>query len=175
LAKDLNKNVADAIAALNKPASPVLTALISTAFSETIRLYIKHKRQRYLIEAIKNNQENIIKYSEICIELLYTIRGDMKTYYAENYKPIKETWNSASGEKRQKPTKAMLDLNDQLIDALGVLQALEVTYGALPAAHADLTKAVTKTTLNLEGIQKLYSSGKRLQMLYTELKNADDQ
>lgn len=173
LAKDLNKNVADAAAALKIPASPASTALISTAFSEAAKLFIEHKRQKYLIEAISKNQENIEKYSGICIGLVYTIRGNMKTYYVENAEPVKKAWNAATGEKRQKQTEAMLDLNDRFIAALEVLKALEAAYAAIPAAHADLSKAIAKPRLNLEGIQQLYSSGLHLQRLYTELKTAD--
>jgi hypothetical protein len=53
------------------------------------------------------------------------------------------------------------------------LQEVEVTYSAIPRAHADLSRAIKDNKLDLEGIQQLYSSGMRLQRLYTELKKAN--
>jgi len=173
LAKDLNKNASDAAKALKLPATSTELSLFSTAASEAARLYIENKRQRYLMDAIRKNQENVQKYSDLCIELIHIIRGNMKTYYVEKYEPIGIAWNAATGEKRQKQTEAMLALNEQFTNALGVLQEVEVTYSAIPKAHADLSKAIKDSKLDLEGIQQLYSSGIRLQRLYTELKKAN--
>lgn len=170
MAKDLNKNAKDAMAALKMQAAPTEVALFSTAASEAARLYIEHKRQDYLIETLQKNQDSVQKYSDTCIELIRTITGDMKTYYVEKYEPIRIAWNASSGENRQKQTEAMLTLNEQFVNALGVLQELEASYDAIPRAHADLSKSIKSPKLDLEGIQELYSSGKRLQELYAELK-----
>jgi len=173
LARDLNKNTSDAARALKVPTTPTELSLFSTAASEAARLYIENKRQGDLIDALRKNQNNVQKYSDLCIELIHIIRGNMKTYYVEKYEPIRKAWNAASGEKRQKPTEAMLALNEQFTNALGVLQEVEVTYTAIPKAHADLSRAIKDSKFDLEGIQQLYSSSMRLQRLYTELKKAN--
>jgi hypothetical protein len=173
LTKDLNKNAADAAKALKVSVSSNDMALFSTAASEAARLYIEHKRQDYLIDAINKNQENVQRYSNLCIELIHTIRGNMKAYYVEKYEPIKNAWNTSSSEKRHKQTEAMLNLNEQFTTAMGVLQELEGAYRAIPNANADLSRAIKDTKLDLEGVQQLYSSGKRLQRLYSELQKMD--
>ena len=173
LAKDLNRNASDAAKALKVPATPAELSLFSKAASEAARLYIENKRQGDLIDALRKNQDNVQKYSDLCIELIHIIRGNMKTYYVEKYEPIRKAWNAAPGEKRQKQTEAMLALDEQFTNALGVLEQVEVTYSAIPKAHADLSKAIKDNKSDLEGIQQLYSSGMRLQRLYTELKKAN--
>ena len=170
LAKDINKNAIEAAKALKVSVSPNDMALISTAASEAARLYIEQKRQGYLIDFIRKNQEVVQKYSDACIQLIRIIRGNLKTYYVEKYEPIKNAWNASSGQGRQKQTEAMLSLNEQFTTALGVMQELESVYTALPKAHAELIKSINNPKLDLQGVQELYTSGKRLQRLYTELK-----
>ena len=170
LAKDINKNASDAATALKITVPSGNMALISTAASEAARLYIEHKRQGYLIDAIKNNQDLVQQYSDACIALIHIMRGNLKAYYADKLEPIKVAWNASSGKGRQQQTESMLSLNEQFATALGVLQELEKTYTALPKAHAELTKSINNPSLDLEGVQQLYSSGMRLQRLYSELK-----
>jgi hypothetical protein len=169
LAKDLNKNTTDAVKALGLDASAQGIALFSTAASEAARLYIENQRQKYLKQAIEKNQVNVTNYSVLCVSLLHTIRGNVKAYYADRTEPIKNAWNSTAGEKRQKNTEAMLNLNEQYADAMRVLQELETAYDALPEAHVDLAKAIETPEFDVAGIQKLYASAKRLQQLYGEL------
>jgi hypothetical protein len=170
LAKDINKNASDAATALKITVPSGNMALISTAASEAARLYIEHKRQGYLIDAIKNNQDLVQQYSDACIALIHIMRGNLKAYYADKLEPIKVAWNASSGSGRQQQTESMLSLNEQFASALSVLQELEKTYTALPKAHAELAKSINNPSLDLEGVQQLYSSGMRLQRLYTELK-----
>lgn len=174
LAKDLNQNTRDAMKALNVDAPPEGIALFSTAASEAARLYIENRRQHHLKDAIKKNQTNVTDYSALCVALLHTIRGNIKTYYVDRTDPIKNGWNSTTGENRKKNTEAMLNLNEQYADAMRVLQELETAYSTLPEAHADLAKAIEKPKLDLEGVQKLYTSAKRLQQLYKELKKTEE-
>lgn len=172
LAKGLNRTASDAAKALKVPAAPAELSLFSKAASEATRRYIENKRQGDLMDALRKNQENVQKYSDLCVELIHIIRGNMKTYYVEKYEPIRKAWNAAAGEKRQKQTEVMLALDEQFTNALEVLREVEVAYRAIPKAHADLPKAVKDNQSDLEGIQQLYSSGMRLQRLYTELKKA---
>ncbi|MBI4650560.1 hypothetical protein HY745_04595 [Candidatus Desantisbacteria bacterium] len=138
LTKDINKNAAEAAKALNMSVSSDNLALISTTSLESARLYIEHKKKGYLIETIKKNQESVQKYSDACILLIHIMIGNLKTYYVEKYEPIKITWNASSGLERQKQTEAMLDINDQFINALEILKELETAYTALSKAHEEL-------------------------------------
>ena len=175
LAKDLNKNANDAVKALKLDVSTTNIAILSTAASELLRSYIENKRQEYLRDAILDNQQNIQDYSNICISLIHTIRGAIKTYYAERYEPIRIAWDSSTGVKRLKETQKMINLNEQFVDTIRVLQELEIAYSSLPKAHADLAKSIENPTLSLDDIQTLYSSAKRLQRLYNELKEAESE
>jgi hypothetical protein len=170
MAKDINQNATDAANALGLSASQDGIALFSTAASEAARLYIEKHRRHYLQNAIESNQSNVAEYSAQCVSLIHIIRGNVKAYYAERTEPIRKAWNETAGAKRQKSTEAMLDLNEQYVDIMRVLQELEETYKALPVAHADLAKGITKSKFDAAGIQKLYSSAKRLQQLFNELK-----
>lgn len=170
LAKDLNQNANDAAKALGLDVRPEGIALFSTAASEAARLYIENRRQHHLKTAIQKNQGNVADYSALCVSLLLTIRGNVKAYYVDRTEPIKNAWNATTGEKRQKNTEAMLNLSEQYADVMRVLQELEATYDALPEAHADLAKGIATPKLDVAGIQKLYTSAKRLQQLYNELK-----
>lgn len=172
--KDLNQNAIDAAKALGLDVRPERIALFSTAASEAARLYIENRRQHHLKAAIQENQGNVANYSALCVSLLHTIRGNVKAYYANRTEPIQNAWNATAGEKRQKNTEVMLNLNEQYADVMRVLQELEATYAALPEAHADLAKGIATPKLNVAGIQKLHTSAKRLQQLYIELKETSE-
>lgn len=169
LAKNLNENITDAAEALGLDAPPKGIALFSTAASEAARLYIENRRQKHLKRMIELNQANVADYSALCISLIHTIRGNIKSYYVERIEPIRIAWNSTTGAARHRNTEAMLNINEQFADAMRVLQELETVYRTLPNAHADLANAIEKPDLDFAGIQKLYGSAKRLQHLYSEL------
>ncbi len=174
LAKDLNQNSTDALKALKQTVPSEGLALFSAAASEAARLYIEHKRQVYLLKTIEGNQANVTKYSDLCVSLVQTLRGAIKSYYGKRIEPIRLAWEANAGEKRLKNTEAMLNMNEQFADAMHVLQELETAYKTLPAAHSDLAKGVEHPKFDVAGIQKLYSSAKRLQQLYSELKKSEE-
>lgn len=169
MAKDLNRNASDALKTLDPGVPPEGIALFSTAASKAARMFIENRRQHHLKEAIEKNQTNVTRYSELCVSLIHTIRGNIKAYYDDRTESIQDAWNSTTGDKRKKNTEAMMNLNEQYADAMSVLQELEAAYSALPAAHTDLAQALAKPSFNAEGIQTLYSSAKRLQQLYKTL------
>jgi len=176
LATDLNTNASNAAKSLNLEVSSQGLSIFSILASEAARLYIENKRQEHLLDAIKLNQTNIESYSDSCINLVRTMRGGIKSYYVDRYNPIQEMWPSKenSNVKRKKLLiEAMLNLNDKFTSALLILEELEKAYIALPKAHGNLTKAITDVKFNSEGIQNLYSSGKRLQKLYEELNKTE--
>jgi hypothetical protein len=169
MTKDLNKNASDALKALNVEVPNQGLAIFSTIAIESARLFIEKKRQKYLLEAIKKNQTNVEGYSNLCISLIHTIRGTVKSYYTTRREAIKKQWLANKGKKRIENTEHLLTLNEQFIDTMRTLQELEETYAALPVANADLAKAIEDPEFNMKGIQQLYSSAHRLQKLYKEL------
>jgi hypothetical protein len=174
MAKDMNSNVRDGAKALylNVPAEGI--AIFSLAAIEAFKLYIENKRQEYLINGITDNQQNIEDLSVLVISLINTMRISIAGYYESRYEPIRVAWNSSTGEKRQKQTEKMLNLNQQYSDTIRTLQELEKTYAAFPKANADLAKAIENPGLSVDGIQELYSSAKRLHRLYKELKKEEE-
>ena len=173
LAKDLNRNAGDALQALQLSAPAQGGALFSTVACEAARLYLEHKRSGYLVKALRTNQPNVTAYSDLCVSLVQTIRGNIKSYYSDRAEPIRKAWEATTGEKRLKNTEAMLNLNEQFADAIRVLQALETTYHLLPPAHADLAKAIEHPKFDMDGVQQLYSSAKQLEQLGNELKKSE--
>jgi hypothetical protein len=173
LAKDVNRSASDALEALKLSAPARGGALFSAAASEVARLYLEHKRQGYLVRTIRTNQTNITAYSDLCVSLVQTIRGNIKSAYADRAEPIRKAWEGAAGEKRLKDTEAMLNLNEQFADAMRILQALETTYHLLPRAHADLAQVIENPKFDLDGVQQLYSSAKQLDQLSNELKKSE--
>ncbi|HOW64393.1 MAG TPA: hypothetical protein P5186_13025 [Candidatus Paceibacterota bacterium] len=171
--KDLNRSTTDALKALNLDVSSAEISLFSAASSEAARLFIENHRQRHLKDAIEKNQTNVVQYSALCVSLLHTIRGNLKAYYVDQTKPIQEAWNASAGDKRKKNTEAMLNLNEQYADAMRILQELETAYNALPEAHADLARAfMAKPKTTGEGIQRLFSSARRLDHLHQQLQQS---
>ena len=173
MAADLNKNSRTAAEALSLEAPSQGFSLFSTAASKAAHLYIENRRQKHLKAALQDNQENVEAYSAQCVSLIHTIRGTIKTHYAERVEPIKMRWAAAGTDKRLKATEMMLALNEQYADAMHILQELETAYGALPQAHLDLIDAIEKPGFDLDGIQTLYASGRRLQRLYDQLEKPE--
>jgi tRNA (Thr-GGU) A37 N-methylase len=116
----------------------------------------------------------VTAYSDHCISLLHTIRGDIKRYYNDRVELIRIAWNESSGTKRLKHTAAMIDLNEQFADVMRTLKELEHVYSVLPVAHDNLATAIYHPKFSAEGIQRLRSSAKRLQSLYNELKETEE-
>jgi hypothetical protein len=169
MAKDLNTTAISALESLKLSIPSQAVGLFSQAAAEAARLYIENKRQSYLRDAIQKNQANIQDYSDKCISLIQTIRGNIKSYYVDRYDPYEKAWKTAKPLERKNLTENMLALNEQLIDSLRVLQELEKAYSELPKAHTDLANSIGSKDMKLDGIQALYSSALRLQRLYKEL------
>lgn len=170
LAKDLNSNARDAAKALKLDVPSEGIAILSVSATEALRLYIENKRQKFLIEGVNNNQQNVEELAALVISLIHTMRGAIKGYYEQRYEPIRIAWNASTGAERQRQTEKMLILNKQFADTMRTLQQLEKTYAAFPKGNADLAKAISNPGTSAEGIQGLYSSAKRLHRLYNELK-----
>jgi len=177
LAHDLNQNAREAAKALKVTLPPEGIegiAIFSTAASEAARLYIEHGRQTYLMDALKKNQSNIEEYSRLCIIVLKAARAQARASYVDRMKTIETKWNTTIGEQRQKKTEAILVLNEQYVDTLQIFKELATIFGTLPTAHSDLWKSIENPKFNIESIQKLFASAKRLQNLSNQLKQAPE-
>lgn len=173
LARDLNRNAGAALKALQIETPGEDRALFSTVAAQFARRYLEHKRRAYLRDAISQNQTNIEWYAAQCVSLIKTMRGTTKAYYTLRAGAYNKTWENTTAGRRAEVTDKMLKLNEQYADTLHVFEELERAYRGLPRAHADLKKGLDDARFDLNGIQELYSSGKRMQRLYEELRKAN--
>ena len=171
LSHDLNQSAAGIARATRGDFDPGNAALISTGTGELFRRYIGARQEDVLRQALVENQESIGRIADHCIALVRIIRESIKGAYTERYEPIRIRWTEARVGKRVKPTEEMLDLNDACIQALRVLEELELAYRELPAAHASLAASLEDPAADVQAIHRLFESARRLHRLYVELRS----
>ncbi len=172
-AAELNNGAKEALDSVGL-SSPDGAAMFSTAAIELARVALETRRAADLAKAIKSNQPCVKAYARLCAELVKTIRGASKSYYADACEPFRLSWEKGAPAARRQTAAAMLDLNDKFINAMRILAELERLYDTLPKAHADLAKAITEPSLDTAELRRLYNSGLRIQRLYNQLKKGEE-
>jgi len=170
LSGDLNQGVAEFARATRREVNAGGLALVSTSAGELFRRYIDGRQRDLLRRAIEENQESVDEVAGHCVALVQILRESVKGAYVQRYEPIRARWTDARVGKRAKPAEEMLNLNDACIQALRMLQELEQAYRALPAAHAALAAAAADPGADVEAIQRLFESSRRLQRLCAKLR-----
>lgn len=180
MAKDLNTNTTAVFADLSavaKGPSAQEIGLFSTAAAEGARLYIEHKRQGDLLKVINDNQAAIASLSQWCQAGLAHLAADLQTSYSNQTSVLGSKFGSLGPAKaenlsaREALIQQQVQLNDNFSGTEDTISALQLSYTALPKAHADLAKAIEKPGTTLDGIESLYTEARRLQSLDQELKN----
>ncbi|MDD5699164.1 MAG: hypothetical protein PHH77_11155 [Victivallaceae bacterium] len=166
MAENLNQNASEALETLDIPAASKKFTIVSAAAIDAARWYIENRRKSYLVKAIRNNQRNVEKYSNLGNSLLAAIRNGIKAGYGKQMEVLKGRW-----QKNQdiEIVKQILELNEKYVKAMQTLQELEKAYTALPRANAELAVAVKEPELAKKSIKQLYTAALRIQQLYAEL------
>ena len=180
MAKDLNTNTTAVFADLSavaKGPSAQEIGLFSTAAAEAARLYIEHKRQADLLKVINDNQGAIATLSQWCQDGLAHLATDLNTSYSNQTSVLGSKFgvlrpaNAKNLSAREALIQQQLQLNENFSGTEDTISALQLSYTALPKAHADLAKAIEKPGTTLDGIESLYAEARRLQSLNQELMN----
>ncbi|MCF6177550.1 MAG: hypothetical protein L3J71_17485 [Victivallaceae bacterium] len=170
LAKNLNKNAAEAVNALAVPVPAQGVQLLSKASSEAMQLYLKHQQRSVLQTAIKQNQPNLEKYATSLILLLDIVGSQLKVYYSSQAGRLIRQWRSADHKTKIRLTKKMLELNQRYIIVLKNIRELNNFYTLLPQANRAMIQSMDSTPTVLPALIKLKNSASRLVKLQKSLK-----
>lgn len=165
MARDLNANAGTAAAALGVRLDPGRQALLSTAAIELFKAYIESKRRRALAQAIAEVQPRVEEFSSAAQQAVRFLASLVETDYNQKILPLATV---------SPPNAApILELNDAIQATLTTLESMSKSYGALPAAHRDLSAAAAQKKTGLAGLVALGDEAIRLQGLVAELKAAN--
>ena len=177
LAKDLNGKTAAAAKRLGLEVSGEARGFFSVAAAKAFQAFIEGKRRTKLREAILDQQDRMVTYSDHCREALRIIAGGVQRRYTNDFAAIGEAYAKAVEDDdpagRRKGVQAALALNDKTVDTLRALQRLQDAYAKLPAAHADLANAVSEKKGGLTGILDFSEETIGLHQLFTELSETE--
>jgi hypothetical protein len=175
LAGDLNSNLKSAAEAMKFDLSEEAgkgIAIFSVAASTAARLAVESKRKHRLIEALKENQENIRILSEKLQEAILIAAENLWSIYEDNKRELRKQLIAISGgseAQRKKMVEEFMVWNEDFVQRLGILETLHDAYGGLPDAHRELAEALEKPGISLESINELSQQGKHLYELYKEM------
>lgn len=163
MAQDLNVNAGTAAAALGVSGDPGKQALLSTAAIQLFKAYIESKRRKELGQAIGEVQPRVKEFSRAAQNAVRFLAEMVETDYNKKVLPLIVSPNATP----------ILALNDATQTTLATLKSLSSSYGALPAAHSNLSAAASKNTTGLAGLIALTDEAIRLQGFVTQLATAN--
>lgn len=162
MARDLNANASTAAAALGVSVDSDSQGLLSAVAIRLFRAYIETKRSATLREAIAEVQSQVDEFSTAARLAVRTLASLVQTDYTERILPL-----LTASPPNATP---ILALNDTTQATLATLESLFNSYGALPAAHRDLSAAASSKPGTLAGLVALTNEATRLRGLVTELR-----
>jgi hypothetical protein len=165
LARDLNANAGTAASALGVSLDPGRQALLSAAAVELFKAYIENQRREALARAIAEVQPRVAEFSSSAQQAVRILASLVVTDYSKKVLPL-----ATASPPNAEP---ILVLNDATQANLATLESLSKSYGALPAAHRDLSAAASMEKTGLAGLVALGDEAIRLQGLVTQLKAAN--
>ena len=169
LAKDLNGNASNAINTMTTDPSEQAqsnVALFSTLAVAATQAYLESKRKADLVKALKENQSTVSDFAKAMQRAVIIIAQLAAQEYQEG--SIVLARNVIAKTNRQKAIEDLITLDRNHIQQVKSLQALHQAYGKIPAAHAELAKAVAEPKEGLSTIINLLETGKRLQAGYDQ-------
>lgn len=141
----------------------------SAGLSELLRVYLERRRLADLRGAIVETQPWVEAYAARCGELARLTRADLKASYADQAASIQERWTDKRAPGRAGLTRSLFNLNEEYVDALEALAALEEFYARLPAAHRELGDALGRAARGRRALQSLADAAARAASLTRKL------
>ncbi|MEH6517823.1 MAG: hypothetical protein V7742_14150 [Halioglobus sp.] len=160
----LNTNAGTAASALGLNADPDKQALLSVVAVQLFKGYIENKRREELGKAIDEVQPQIKAFSTAAQNAVQFLAEMVETDYNKKILPLITTPDA----------KPILTLNDTTQATLATLESLSNSYGALPAAHRDLSAVASKKTTGLAGLTALVDEARRLRGLVKKLAETNE-
>ncbi len=111
-------------------------------------------------------------YAAHCRVLIPLIRTDLKASYTDQVQAIHDRWDDKRSPGRVTLTRSLFNLNEEYVAAMESLQALEIFYTVLPAAHRDLADAVTKSQKPRKALATLCDSAVNVSRLASDLEKS---
>lgn len=167
LAGKLNKNANNLLKTTNANVELKTTGIISSAAISSLEAFLTKKREKYLREAIKNNQQYVSDYISHMVLIIDLIKELKIKVYNDLFTVQSIEWLKSSNKKSN--SQEIFNLNDDLIVQLETLRLLRESLNVLPEIHSTLQKEGSGS-LKVR-IAYLNSSLKRFKQIQTELKD----
>jgi hypothetical protein len=140
-------------------------SILSSAAVQLFKTYTDSKRYEHLVEAVRENQPTVEKYSKKCIDLIRIMKSIVQNTYDQNYFEHSKLWrNSAGKSERKQLANDIVSMNDSYIVTLALLESVENLYGRLPRAHQELASGGVRGIAALrQDLQSMKNLKDRLQ------------
>ncbi|NOZ79059.1 MAG: hypothetical protein GXP48_07770 [Acidobacteria bacterium] len=174
--RDVNAGLRAGMDMLGVRGSGQNLALFSTVATEMARQYLERRRRAELGAVLGKTQPSIEELSKKLQEAVRMTARILMNNYDRQYERFVEDLlpgSSTALSNRTKAVKRIVKLNETYIENLAVLNALYASYGALPAAHRELRRAVIESRTSFASIEEILENGKRLSQLYEKLRTSD--
>lgn len=173
MAGDLNRNIEDAAGALELgPGAPRPRGLFSALAVEVFRRYLESRRQEDLQRAIQENQVTVETFAVAgrgAVQLAALgLRHEYDLRFAALARALTPRADSSPRE-RESAARGLVALDREFLDQLAALQTLSQAYSLLPAAHRELSSAITQPASFRTAVRALYDEARRLGRLYQRL------
>lgn len=145
---------------------------VAALATESLRLYVEHRRARDLAQALRDNQPLVESYAARAHDLIGLIRADLKAAYADQIQAIHDRWDDKRSPGRVTLTRSLFNLNEEYAGSMEALKALEVFYNALPAAHDDLAGPIARIHKPRTALSRLLRSAERVARRTRELEKS---
>jgi hypothetical protein len=169
LATDLNANAFKAMSTMNtNPSGQTQSdvALFSQLAVAATQAYLQSKRKDDLIDALEKNQTAVANFAEEMQRAVVIIAQATVNEYTADYLVLARKVVVKSS--RERAVEELISLDRNHIRQIRMLQALHQAYGQIPAAHAELAKAVAEPKRELSTIINVMETSKRLQAGYDQ-------
>jgi len=169
LATDLNAHAFNAMSTMNTDPSEQAqsdVALFSQLAIAATQAYLQSERKDDLIDAIEANQAGVANLAKEMQRAVVIIAQATVNEYMADYLVLARKVIVKS--TRERAIDELISLNRNHIRQIKTLHALHQAYGKIPAAHAELAKAVAEPKRELSTIINVMETGKRLQAGYDQ-------
>jgi hypothetical protein len=139
MADSLNKTLrAAAASAGSKDEGKLPAAGLSAGAEEALRRFTARRRAQVASSVMAAQQSWVEAFAARGPDLLGFIRADLKTAYADQARVIGERWDDKRSPGRTTLARSLFNMNEEYVDTLDTLAALEDFFHALPDAHRAL-------------------------------------
>lgn len=112
-------------------------SFFSVAATSMLKSYIKTKSSKFLDRLVSKSQTEVDEYVFACQSMIQQARELMLSSYNERSLWVSKGWIKGN---RQQYSRALIDLNDQLLGTLPKFEKLSGLYEQIPGLHKELIR-----------------------------------